>query len=171
MRRSRVAEGECLQRREGLGLGLGFEDLGLEEAGDDERVEEDDEGMVVVVMEEVVTNNRWRMLEKRNGVSLSFLFDKLFIYLFIFFRSIIIIIRGSVCVKICVWFEGKECTHVSARLLVVVVSLSTRSLQRLGLNLEEAFSTMQNIIFFSFFFFLFDFFCFDLFIHWIVSEF
>lgn len=78
MRRSRVAEGECLQRRE-LVLGLGFVDLGFE-AVDDEKVEEveDDEGMVVVVVAvEVVANNRWRMLEKLNEVLV-------FLFLFIF---------------------------------------------------------------------------------------
>lgn len=54
MRRSRVADGECLQRLE---LGLGFVDLGL----DEEEEDDDDGGMVV-------ENSRWRMLEKRNGV-------------------------------------------------------------------------------------------------------
>ena len=81
MRRSRVADGECLQRLE---LGLGFADLGL-----DEEEEDDDGGMVV-------ENSRWRMLEKRNGVeflslslsilSLSFpYFITIFINLYLFF--------------------------------------------------------------------------------------
>ncbi|KAF4358888.1 hypothetical protein F8388_013692 [Cannabis sativa] len=50
------------RRRE---LGLGFEDLGALELGDDDDdVAEDDAGMVVAV---VVVNTIWRMLEKRNA--------------------------------------------------------------------------------------------------------
>lgn len=78
IRRSRVAEGECLQRRVQLGfpLGLGFEDLGLG-VGEDDDVAAAEEGMVVVM----VANSIWRMLEKRRtGVSL-FCFQ---IYLFIY---------------------------------------------------------------------------------------
>ena len=90
IRRSRVAEGECLQRRE-----LGFEDLECLVVVDDddadvaaEEEEEDDDagGMVVLV------NTRWRMFET-NGTVFFSLFLSFFFYLFIgFFRAFIIII-------------------------------------------------------------------------------